>query len=111
MHEVSIMMSLLEIVLEQAHKAEAKKVVAVNLEIGAKSGVVADSLTFAFEMVVKNSIVENAKLTIDLIPFRGECLSCGHQFECDDFLICDQCGNFGKILSGRELRIQSIEVE
>lgn len=111
MHEVSIMMSLLDIVLKQAQKESAKKVVSVNLEIGAKSGVVLDALTFAFEVVVKNTIVEKAKLNIDLFPFRGECLSCGHQFECDDFLICDQCGNFGKILSGKELRILSIEIE
>ncbi|MCP4751300.1 MAG: hydrogenase maturation nickel metallochaperone HypA [Proteobacteria bacterium] len=111
MHEVSIAMSILDIALEEARKAEAKKISGIRLQIGAKSGVVVDSLEFAFEMVTKNTPAEDARLDIERIPFRGECVACGHLFECDDFLICDRCGHFGKIVSGRELEIKSIEVE
>ncbi len=111
MHEVSIMMSILDTALEEAKKANAVKITNINLLIGAKSGVVVDSLEFAFEMVTRDTIAEQAKLDIELVPFRGECLSCGEQFESEDFLICNKCGSFGKLISGQELNIQSIEVE
>ncbi len=110
MHEVSIMMSILDTALEEANKVNAKKITTIHLLIGAKSGVVVDSLEFAFEIVTKETIAENAKLYIEQVPLRGECLSCGEQFESEDFLVCNQCGNFGKMISGQELNIQSIEV-
>ncbi len=110
MHEVSIMMSILDTALEEAQKANAEKILNIRLLIGAKSGVVVDSLEFAFEMVTRDTIAEQAKLNIELIPFMGECTSCGRQFESEDFLVCDKCGGFAKLISGQELNIQSIEV-
>lgn len=111
MHEVSIMMSILDLAIEEARKHNAKKIQRITLEVGAKSGVVIDALEFAFETVTRNSIADGAQLTIHSIPYRGECISCGHQFDCAEFLLCDKCGNFGKIISGQELRIESIEVD
>ncbi len=111
MHEVSIMMSILDLAIEEAGKNSAEKIQCISLDVGKKSGVVIDALEFAFEVVSKNSIAEGATLKIQSIPYKGECVACGHQFICDDFLVCDRCGNFGKIISGQELRIKSIEVE
>lgn len=105
------MMSIIETALETAEKADAGRINRIVLHIGAKSGVVIDSLEFAFDMVSKGTIAEHARLEIQKIPFCGECVVCGHQFECEDFLVCDKCGNFGKIISGQELRIESIEVD
>ncbi|MCP4754842.1 MAG: hydrogenase maturation nickel metallochaperone HypA [Proteobacteria bacterium] len=111
MHEISIMMSILDTALEEARKAKAERITAVSLQIGAKSGVVVDALEFAFETTTRNTIAENSRLDIELLPFRGECVSCGHHFTCDGFLICDLCGNFGRIISGKELKIKTIEIE
>lgn len=111
MHEVSIMMSIMDMALQTAKEENAKKIKKISLRIGAKSGVIVDSLEFAFEMVTKGTIAEDATLAIESIPLKGECLGCGHQFTSDEFLVCDKCGNFAKVLSGQELNIQSIEVE
>ncbi len=111
MHEVSLMMSIIDTALETAEQEKAGRINRIALQIGAKSGVVIDSLEFAFEMVSKNTIAEQAILEIEAIPLTGECVSCGHQFEAREFLICEKCGNFAKAISGQELNIKSIEVE
>ncbi len=111
MHEVSIMMSIMGTALDVAKKNNAQKIKKITIEIGEKSGVVKDSLEFAFETVVKDTIANQSELEIISFPFKGECLNCGHIFLSDQFLICDKCGNLGKMISGNELRIKSIEVE
>jgi hydrogenase nickel incorporation protein HypA/HybF len=110
-HEVSLMMSIMDIVIQTAEKEKAESVVCISLEVGKKSGVVADALEFAFDMVTKGTIAENARLDMEVVPLKGECLNCGHLFENEEFLICDKCGHFGKVLSGQELNIKSIEVK
>ncbi len=105
------MMSILDLAVDEAGKNNAEKILHITLEVGQKSGVVIDALEFAFETVTRHTMAEGAALTIHSIPYRGECIACGHLFDCNDFLVCNQCGNFGKIISGQELRIQSIEVD
>jgi len=111
MHEVSMMMSILELATEKAAGAGASRILSITLEVGARSGVVVEALEFAFDAVTRGTMAEGARLTVDRIPYRGQCLSCGHQFDCDDFIVCSQCGHFGKVISGRELKIKSIEVD
>lgn len=111
MHEVSLMMSIMDTALKTAEREHAKRITKIVLQIGVKSGVVADSLEFAFEMISKNTIAQQATLEIETIPLSGECLVCGHRFISQQFLICDKCGNFAKVLSGQELNITRIEVE
>jgi len=105
------MMNILEIAQEEAKRAGAKRIASISLQIGQKSGVVVDALEFAFDVVSKGSSAENAKLLIESIPLRGECLTCGYQFDSDTFLLCSRCGGYAKIIAGQELNIQSIEVE
>ncbi len=111
MHEVSLMMSIMDIVLKTAEEEQAKSVSRISLEVGAKSGVVVDALEFAFDMVSRETIAENAVLDIEYVPLKGECLSCGCLFESKEFLICSKCGNFARAISGQELNIKSIEVK
>jgi len=49
-HELSITQSMLEIVLQQAEKAKAKKVTKINLIIGEMTGVVSDSVQFYLDI-------------------------------------------------------------
>lgn len=104
-------MSILDLAVEESAKNGASCILGISLEVGARSGVVVEALEFAFETVTRGTIAEGAHLTIHKIPYRGQCLACGHQFDCDDYIVCSKCGSFGKIISGQELRIKSIEVD
>jgi hydrogenase nickel incorporation protein HypA/HybF len=111
MHEIALMTGIMDTVLTAAQAADARKITAIRLQIGEKAGVVTDALQFAFESVSRHTPAEGATLSIEIVPFQGICLSCNREFKTAEFLICPDCGGFGRIISGRELKILSIEVE
>ena len=111
MHEVSVMMSIMDTALDVAKTENASRITKISLLIGQRSGVMIDSLRFAYEMVTAESIAQGAELEIEEVPFRGKCMACDHEFDCRDFLVCDRCGGVGELLSGQELQIKSIEIE
>jgi len=113
MHELAITQSMFNLVLEQAEKAEAKKVGKINLVIGEMTGVVGDCVQFYFDFLSKGSIAEGATLSFKNIPILARCRSCDKQFELKEFdWACPSCGNMGmEIVAGQELYVESIEVE
>ncbi len=67
MHEFSIMEKLFSIVLEQAEQNQLINVKKVHLKVGKLRQIMPEFLEFAFEQVAKETIAENAKLTIEII--------------------------------------------
>jgi hydrogenase nickel incorporation protein HypA/HybF len=61
MHELAITEGIVAAVTE---KLPDKKITQVRLEIGALSGVVADSLRFSFDLVTEGTNLEGASLEI-----------------------------------------------
>ncbi|MDZ7608006.1 MAG: hydrogenase maturation nickel metallochaperone HypA [Cyclobacteriaceae bacterium] len=110
MHEVSIAMSILQIIEEELSRNPGKAVVKVHLQIGVLSGVVPDSLLFALEASRQNGPLKNAKISIDNLKGFAHCPDCGKKFETEDYFgVCPECGNSRyDIISGRELLIKSI---
>ena len=113
MHEYSIAQSIMQIVLSEAEKAKARKVLKVCLKIGDLAGVLPDSLSFCFGLLSKGTIVENATLTIEKVPIRGYCPLCNQVFLIDNNqYLCQNCGNLKiELTSGRELQIDHLEIE
>lgn len=113
MHELSMATSIIEIIEEEVKKREAKRVTSITLQIGMFSGIVAECLDFAFPVVAKGTLAENAKLEIKKIPLRVSCRKCQQNFKLENYiLICPLCRNTTlDIVSGRELSIEKIEVE
>lgn len=112
MHELSIMMNILETCQAEAQKAQASKIKAIRLQIGEKSGVVVDSLRFVFDAAAQNTMAEGARLEIETIPLQGHCQPCDRHFHASEgFLICDLCNGFAQLTHGQELNITSIEIE
>ena len=66
-------------------------------------------------VVSKDTIAEQAKLIIERIPAVIRCKKCGHSFAITrgDFqFLCRKCESDDiELLSGREFKIESIEVE
>ena len=113
MHELAIAQSMLDIVLEQTKKAGAKKVSRINLTVGELSGFVEESVQFYFDFLVKGTLAEGATLAFTATPARARCRHCGKAFELEEFdWTCPHCGdNNIEIIAGKELFVESIEVE
>lgn len=112
MHELSIVMSILDIVTREAEKAHAQKVEQIELEIGELSGVEMNSFDFAWKQGIKNSLLSQAELVILRPPGRGMCMDCDHTFAMHRlFDGCEACGShFVAIQGGKEMRVKSLIV-
>ena len=113
MHEMSIAQSLLDIILQESGNHQVNRVVSVALRVGELSSVETESLRFCFDLIAQGTIVEGAELQIERVPVTCRCEGCGTEFTVEHLLfICPSCGSRRvEVLSGRELNIQSLEVE
>ncbi|MFW6114960.1 MAG: hydrogenase maturation nickel metallochaperone HypA [Thermodesulfobacteriota bacterium] len=113
MHEFSIAASLLEIISQEASTYGDSKVTGVTLKIGTLSGVVFESLEFAFQAVSQGTVAEGANLVIERVALRIACRACGTtSMPADPFIICPHCGSGDvEIIAGRELQIESMEID
>jgi hydrogenase nickel incorporation protein HypA/HybF len=111
MHELSIAQNIADIVLEQMRIHNLSKVESVMLRIGALRGIAVDSLHFGFDVTVRETPMEGAKLVVEMVPIHGRCLTCKQEFIMDNwFGDCPFCSNLTvEITSGKELEIISIE--
>lgn len=108
MHELAITEGVVQAVTE---RLPGTPIACVHLEIGAMSGVVADSVRFCFELVTEGTTLEGARLDIIQPAARGKCRDCGAEFEPEGAIALCDCGSADvAILAGEELRITSVEV-
>ena len=112
MHEVSIMQNTLDIAIAQAQQNNATEIERLVVNIGELSGVVPEALEFAFEVLTPGTIAENALLEINTIPVVCHCQKCDRNFKSEAYIYeCPQCGQIsGNVISGRELKLDSIVV-
>ena len=111
MHELSITEGILSIALGAAG---GRRITAINLMIGDLSSFVDDSMQFYFDILSRGTLAESATLTFLRQPATATCSACGHVFETKAPLSpeCPKCGSVHlAITGGRELRVESIEVE
>jgi hydrogenase nickel incorporation protein HypA/HybF len=114
MHEMAIVQSIMDILVQQAQMHAAKKVVRVNLEFGALTGVMPAAIDFAFEVLSKGTIAEGAAVDIKIIPIKIYCFDCAKERVLETYdPFCPVCSSAAiKILEGRdEMRIASLEVD
>jgi hydrogenase nickel incorporation protein HypA/HybF len=113
MHELSITQNMLDIVLDYAKKNKAVRVGKINLVIGALTGYVADSVQFYFDLLSKGTLAEGAVLEFTAVSARGKCRACGASFALKEFeWLCPDCQSQEiDIIAGRELFVESIEVD
>ena len=108
MHELAITEGVVQAVTQ---RLPGTPIACVHLEIGAMSGVVADSVRFCFELVTEGTTLEGARLFISEPAARCRCRDCGGEFEPDGAIALCGCGSADvAVLAGQELRITSVEV-
>jgi len=106
---------MIEELLRIAGENNAKKITKVKLKIGKMSGIVNDSLMFAFDAVkLEHPLLSSAELSIEEVPLVYKCTDCGNTFhaETGGFPSCPACKSYKlKIISGEEQHIENVEVE
>jgi hydrogenase nickel incorporation protein HypA/HybF len=113
MHEIGIMECTLEIAITSAKEQNASKIKQIMMNIGKLSGVVPDALEFAFDVLRKETIAQNAILKIKTIPVVCYCNTCQENFSPPEwFFECPHCHQFSNnILQGQKIELISVEIE
>ena len=114
MHELGIITGVLEAAEQSAREAGATKILGISLSIGEMTEVIEEALVFSFEALTEiNPYLEGAVLDLKIIQPKSRCLECGNVFNHGRLeMFCPQCDSFAlELLEGRELNIDSIEVE
>ncbi|MBS1979098.1 MAG: hydrogenase maturation nickel metallochaperone HypA [Bacteroidetes bacterium] len=112
MHELSIVMNIIDIATEQVQQAHARKVDSIELEIGTMAGVEMDALDFSWSAAVRNTVLSDAERVVDRVPAIARCGNCGLEFRVSEpFMPCPACDNvLVEYLQGKELRVKSLVV-
>ncbi len=110
MHELSIVMNIVETAEEKVREKHANSVESIDLVIGDLAGVDSQALDYAWDSAVKNTVLQAAKRNIIHLPAMARCLECDCEFEMKE--LYDQCPLCGEpllqIIQGKELQIKSM---
>ena len=123
MHEFSTMQMIVNSVLEAAGARGADRILEVRLQIGALTFLNPEQLGYAFSILSKNTLAENAKLKIRIVEPKIKCLDCGyvgqgkyegpeiHVLSVPVYIECEVCGSRNiEFIHGRECEIKSISI-
>ena len=109
MHELGLMTNLLSDAVAAAH---GEAICAMNVRVGPLSGIVVDSLHFAFEALSPGTLAEGARLHIHETEISFHCPHCDAKYSTPVGLYqCPTCHSTdGELCGGNELELISIEV-
>ena len=112
MHELSIVMSIVDIAQQQAAEANASIIEEIEIDIGCLSTVEMNAFEFAWSQAVKQTLLQNTIKKINRIPGKAQCSDCDAVFAIQNLYdACPACGKYLiHILEGKELRIKSLVV-
>ena len=113
MHEMSIAMNIIELASKAALTEGSDRIKDIEVEIGAMSGVLIDSLEFCFEAAARNTPADGATLTIHTIPAKGQCTDCNKISAVTSLASqCQHCGAYLLgLISGKDMKIKAITID
>jgi len=113
MHEMSLAEGVLQLIEDAAVAQGFQRVKTVWLEIGELAGVEKEALRFCFDVVMGDSLADQARLEIIDRPGQGWCLQCAQGVRVAKLYdACPQCGSHQiQVTGGNELRVAELEVE
>ena len=113
MHELSIALSILDLVEDEVKRRGNVQVEAIHLKLGPLAGVVKEALLSAFELGSEQTDLAQCSLVIEDAPISIHCSQCNAErrvrsMQC---LRCVDCGTFGsEVVHGRELQLSALEL-
>ena len=112
MHEIGLLRQLVRTVTDFAQERRIRDIREVVVDCGELSLVIPEYLEELYPVAVKDSILQDAKLSIHVVPGLAECEDCDEIFNVVEHKgRCPNCGSFEKtVLSGREFSVREIVV-
>ena len=121
MHEYSVASELINSLLPKAEEVEGQ-IVGVFLKKGEMRILSDHALANAFELLAEGTLLEGARLIIELIPVSVSCAACGYEGAVDHvsddafhfavpILSCPTCQSEVDMKSGRELYVDRLSVQ
>ncbi len=114
MHELSIVTSVVDSVIESMAAYPGARVMEVRLRVGALSAVVEDSLQFCYEIATRETPLEGSNLVVKTVPVTVHCAACDKDGVLENLqsFRCPHCGELtGDVRGGREMEIEAVEIE
>jgi hydrogenase nickel incorporation protein HypA/HybF len=116
MHELSIAMSILDVVEEEVQRHNGARVEVIYLRVGQLSGIVKQALQNAYELAREQTPFAETRLVFEDVPVAIFCQKCQAErgiqsvqhFCCVE---CDSPAPASAILRGRELQLAALELE
>lgn len=104
--------SIFDIVEAEAAKRPGAKFAKLGLRVGELAALDADSLTFGWEVLTRDTEFEGLTLEIEHVPWKNSCPTCGEEFLVRDYQTqCPKCGEaVTRCVGGEELDIAYIEL-
>jgi hydrogenase nickel incorporation protein HypA/HybF len=110
MHELSVVMSIVDIAQQEAEKAHAGIIEEIEMDIGCLSTIEMSAFEFAWQQGIRETILEKAVKKVNRIKGKAKCMECKVTFPVKN--VYDECpvcgGHLLQILEGKELRVKSL---
>lgn len=114
MHEMGIAHQIIQIAIDAIPADMAScKINAVNVEIGTLSAIVPDSLSFCFELGIKDTPCAGAELSIKIIPAVMKCNDCNTEWNINEIAFeCQSCRSTNlQTIKNCDIDIISIDID
>jgi hydrogenase nickel incorporation protein HypA/HybF len=113
MHELSLAEALVGQLAEVAAREGATRIVRIDLELGAMSGVEREPFEFAFPIVARGTPAQDAILAFDEVPVTVRCGACGRESSPEfPMIVCVHCASTAvDVVRGRDFKVRSMEVD
>lgn len=113
MHELSLCLSMVELIEQQARQHQARRVIKVWIEIGALACIEEQALRFSFASATRDTVAEGCELILGHQAAKAWCWDCCQEVTVETHgSACLECGSYAlRIESGESLRLRQLEVE
>jgi hydrogenase nickel incorporation protein HypA/HybF len=112
MHELSVALSMIEQIEEEAGKHGGGHVETVHLRIGVISGIDPQALRFAYELACEGTTLAGSRLQIESVNLLVYCPQCSSTHTPDSqHILCPRCLTPPQqIINGQELELRALEL-
>ncbi|MBP2045548.1 hydrogenase maturation nickel metallochaperone HypA [Methanobacterium aggregans] len=120
MHELSMADAMVKTILDVAEKNDATEIIEATVEVGKLTMLNPEQLKFLLDVLVENTLLENATINIEEVSVEIKCNSCDYtgpanMDDSDHYMAivkCPECSERDlEITAGRECNVKNIKIE